>query len=59
MQSARLAKLISYETTSFFQISILMQNYLSLAVRQLKFVEIELLGLRLCSRQDCVLGVFT
>ena len=37
---------ISQETTSFVLIFILMQMYLSLAVRRLKFVEIELLGLR-------------
>ena len=30
-----------------FSISILMQSYLGLAIRQLKFVEFELLGLRL------------
>ena len=38
---------ISQETMSFFLILILMQIYLSLAVRRLKFVEIELVGLRL------------
>ena len=32
---------------SFFPSSILMQNYLGLAVRRLEFAEIELLGLRL------------
>ena len=47
MRNARWARSISYETTSLFVILILMQNYLGLAVRRLKFVEIELLGLRL------------
>ena len=48
MRNARLAGSISgEETTSFFPILILMQSYLGMTVRRLKFVEIELLALRL------------
>ena len=47
VRNARLGGSIIRETMSFLPILILMQGYLSLAVWRLKFVEIELLGLRL------------
>ena len=46
-RNALLVRSISRKTTSFFPILIVMQTYLDLAVRRLKFAEIELLGLRL------------
>ena len=48
VRTVRLGGSISRKIMPFFPILILMPNYLSLAVRRLKFVEIELLGLRLC-----------